>query len=75
MPAPVPPSSTWQPGESITDVHTFTVAPDAPPGLYQVEVSLYTRPDLNRLSLVQSAGAEGADRLSCSGRCGVIGVE
>jgi hypothetical protein len=55
-------------------VHTFTVAPDAPVGLYQVEVSLYTQPDLNRLALVQSAGAEGADRVLL-GPLRVIGKE
>ncbi len=71
---PTPPSSAWQPGEKIVDVHTFTVSPDAPAGLYQVEVSLYTQPDLNRLALVRSAGAEGADRVLL-GPLRVIGEE
>jgi hypothetical protein len=47
----------------IVDEHPFTVASDAPPGVYQIEASLYTWPDLDRLMLAQSEGAEGADRV------------
>jgi hypothetical protein len=61
--APRPPSRTWRPGQIISDTHTFTVAAEASPGRYQVEVGLYTRPDFDRLRLVQAPGAEGADRL------------
>ncbi len=61
--APQPRSRAWPPGQIITATHTFTVAPEASPGLYQVEVGLYTRPDFDRLPLVQTPGAEGADRL------------
>ncbi|MCX6028609.1 MAG: hypothetical protein NT169_04810 [Chloroflexi bacterium] len=60
---PRPRSRAWLPGQIISDTHTFTVAPEASPGLYQVEVGLYTRPDFDRLRLVQAPGAEGADRL------------
>jgi hypothetical protein len=60
---PQPPSKAWQPGQIVTDTHTFTVAADAAPGFYQVEVGLYTRPDFDRLGLVHTPGAEGADRL------------
>ncbi|MCO5242816.1 MAG: DUF2142 domain-containing protein [Anaerolineae bacterium] len=61
--APQPATRDWQPGEVVSDAHTFTVAEDAPPGAYQVEASLYTWPDLDRLSLARSEGAEGADRV------------
>lgn len=60
---PQPPSKAWQPGQIITDTHAFTIAAEAQPGVYQVEASLYTRPDFDRLGLVQASGAEGADRV------------
>ena len=61
--APQPPTETWQPGRIITDTHTFTVSPEAAPGFYQIEASLYTRPAFDRLGLLHTPGAEGADRL------------
>ena len=60
---PQPPTGAWQPGRIVTDTHAFTVSPDAAPGFYQIEASLYTRPDFDRLGLAQAPGAEGADRL------------
>ncbi len=60
---PQPPTNAWQPGRIVTDTHTFTVSPGAAPGSYQIEASLYTRPDFDRLGLAQAPGAEGADRL------------
>jgi type II secretory pathway component PulM len=60
---PQPPTGAWQPGQIVTDTHAFIIAPEAAPGLYQVEASLYTRPDFDRLALVQAPGAEGADRV------------
>ncbi|MCB0253423.1 MAG: glycosyltransferase family 39 protein [Anaerolineae bacterium] len=60
---PQPATRDWQPGQVITDIHSFTVAEDAPPGAYQIEASLYTRPAFDRLTLVRSEGAEGADRV------------
>jgi hypothetical protein len=60
---PVPPTRAWQPGAIVTVRHTLTVAADAPPGLYQVEIGLYTPEDLQRLPLREAPGAEGADRI------------
>jgi hypothetical protein len=60
---PAPPTAEWRTNEIIVDRHDFVVAPDAPPGLYQVEIGMYTRPDFRRLLLVVATGAEGADRL------------
>lgn len=60
---PVPPTSAWQPGQIVVVQHTLTVAADASPGLYQVEIGLYTPADLQRLPLVEAPGAEGADRV------------
>src|SRR5690606_30221183 len=35
------PTSTWQPGEIITDTHVLPVDPDTPPDIYELEVGLY----------------------------------
>ncbi len=35
------PTTTWQPGEIITDVHVLTVDPNAPPGIYETEIGWY----------------------------------
>lgn len=35
------PTSTWTPGVIIEDAHTLVVSPDAPPGIYEIEVGLY----------------------------------
>ncbi len=61
--APVLPTSAWTPGTIITDTHVFVVDPAAPTGLYQIEVGLYPWPAFDRLPLVETAGAEGADRI------------
>lgn len=61
--APDPPTNAWQPGQIVDDAHPLIISPDAPPGVYTVEIGLYTSPDLSRLALVRSPGAEGADRI------------
>jgi len=35
------PTSTWQPGQIIEDHYQLTLRPEAPPGVYQVEIGLY----------------------------------
>lgn len=35
------PTTLWQPGEYVTDVHTIAIPPDLPPGDYALEVGLY----------------------------------
>jgi hypothetical protein len=35
------PTTLWQPGEFVTDVHTIPVPPNLPPGEYSLEVGLY----------------------------------
>ena len=57
-----PPTVEWQPGVVVPSVHTFPVSPDAPPGLYQFEIGLYTQAEIRRLRLLDATGAEGADR-------------
>ncbi len=61
---PTPPTTAWTAATAVVaDVHTFTVPPDTPPGAYQVELGLYTRPDFDRLTLLSDVDAVGADRL------------
>ena len=60
---PEPATSHWSEGDVITDTHRFTVAESAAPGVYQLEIGLYSRPGFDRLLLEEAGGAEGADRL------------
>jgi 4-amino-4-deoxy-L-arabinose transferase-like glycosyltransferase len=39
------PTSTWQVGEIITDTHTLAVDPNAPQGIYEIELGLYVQND------------------------------
>ena len=36
------PTSTWKPDQIVEDRHTLTVAADTPPGVYEIEVGLYS---------------------------------
>ncbi len=50
------PTTAWQPGEVILDVHELTMPSDAPPGEYQLEVGLYLLATMARLPAVDAAG-------------------
>ena len=60
---PSPSTDAWVAGETVATVHTFTVPPDAPPGLYQIEIGLYTRPDFRRLRVLDRINPAQEDRL------------
>ena len=60
---PSPPTESWAAGETVATVHTFTVPPDARPGLYQLEIGLYTRPDFRRLRVLDRINPAEEDRL------------
>ena len=60
--APSPATVNWTPDATIEDVHTFVVSDATPAGSYQIEVGLYDD-EQDRLSLLTTEGAEGADRL------------
>ncbi len=45
------PTSSWQVGEQLRDVHGLGIPLDAPPGAYRVVVGLYAWPSLARLQL------------------------
>ncbi len=50
------PTSQWQPGEVVTDTHSFAVSPGTLPGDYPIEVGMYLLETLTRLPVV---GADG----------------
>ena len=60
---PTPSTEAWAAGETVATVHTFTVPPDAPAGLYQIEIGLYTRPDFQRLRVLDRINPAQEDRL------------
>ncbi len=60
---PSPPTESWAAGETVATMHTFTVPLNAPPGLYQIEVGLYTRPDFQRLRVLDRINPAQEDRL------------
>ncbi len=60
---PSPSTEAWSAGETVATVHTFIVSPDAPPGLYQIEIGLYTRPDFRRLRVLDRIDPAQEDRL------------
>jgi len=60
---PSPPTEIWTAGETVATVHTFTVPSNAPPGLYQIEIGLYTRPDFQRLRVLDRINPAQEDRL------------
>ncbi|MCC6613617.1 MAG: DUF2142 domain-containing protein [Anaerolineae bacterium] len=58
------PTTTWVPGEIVEDAHTLTVSTDAPPGIYEIYVGLYTRGEdgsFNRLRVVTADGGQAFD--------------
>ena len=50
------PTYLWDEGERIQDEYALAVAPDAPPGAYQIAVGMYYLPTLDRLSVVGRDG-------------------
>lgn len=50
------PTTSWQPGEVILDVHPLMIPADAPPGEYQFEAGLYLLETMTRLSASDAAG-------------------
>lgn len=54
------PTTTWQAGEPIPDLHVLFVPLDAPPGQYELRVGLYHAPTGDRL-LVSQPGGQGEE--------------
>jgi 4-amino-4-deoxy-L-arabinose transferase-like glycosyltransferase len=58
------PTSTWQTGTIIEDTHTLTLAPETPPGIYELEIGFYLpTPDggFARLRVVTADGGMADD--------------
>ena len=55
------PTRAWAPGELVVDVYQISVAVDAPPGRYLVEVGMYRPTDGTRLT-VAGADADAGQR-------------
>lgn len=57
------PTSTWPPGEVITDPHVVQLSADMLPGSYRVIVGLYLLATGERLPVVDEAGAAVEDKV------------
>ncbi|MEZ4667500.1 MAG: glycosyltransferase family 39 protein [Anaerolineae bacterium] len=58
------PTTTWEPGTIIKDVHTLTVDPNAPPGIYDTEIGWYWQAEngsFQRLRIVTDDGGMAND--------------
>ena len=53
------PAWNWRPGDTFVQVHRLTTESDLPPGRYDVEIGLYTRPDMRRLPVYAGGEARG----------------
>ncbi len=56
------PAWNWHAGDAFVQLHRLTIDGDAPPGLYRLEVGIYTRGDLARLPVILN-GTEVDDRI------------
>ncbi len=57
------PTSLWDPGEVVQDERDLIVAPDAPPGAYELAVGLYLVDSGERLLVTTTDGRPLGDRL------------
>lgn len=57
------PTTRWTPGETIIEQYSFAIPPDAPPGGYALQASMYWLPTLERLPVTPAPGGgqPGAD--------------
>lgn len=62
------PTSSWQPGQVITDTHPLVIHADAPPGAYRLKVGLYNGETGQRLRLLSDNGVSvQADSVTLGG--------
>ena len=57
------PTTGWTTGEYFSDQYDLTVAPDATPGPYLIEVGMYNPADGHRLSVADASGNLSGDRV------------
>ncbi len=60
------PTTGWLPGEYLVDQHTLTIAADAPPGSYVLEMGMYLPATNARLPIRNAAGEPLGDRIILS---------
>jgi len=60
------PTSTWKPGQTISDEYELTIYPDTPPDVYDVEIGLYLAATGDRLRIVGQGGRLLDDRVLLS---------
>jgi len=58
------PTSRWQEGEVVVDPHVVWTDPEAPLGLYRIQVGLYLLRTMERLTLVDDSGRPLDNRLT-----------
>ncbi len=61
------PTSTWPPGERISDRYAVPLDADAPPGSYQLEIGVYLLATNTRLPVVDAGGTAIDDRILLEG--------
>ena len=61
------PTSVWDAGEVISDIHILELAPELPIGDYTLVIGLYYPGTGNRLSTIDENGQTSSDHLSISG--------
>jgi hypothetical protein len=57
------PTTSWIPGEIISDTYSIPVQPDAPLGEYEIGIGMYSQPSGTRLSLTNVTGQYIGDHL------------
>ena len=61
------PTSIWDAGEVIADLHTISLGPDLPAGEYRLAIGLYDPESGERVGIVDGNGQIAGDRLIISG--------
>ena len=61
------PTSVWDAGEVIADLHTLSLAPDLPAGEYRIAVGLYDPETGQRLQTIDESGTVTGDLAMISG--------
>jgi 4-amino-4-deoxy-L-arabinose transferase-like glycosyltransferase len=57
------PTTSWVPGEYLSDTHIIPLKPDTPPGQYWIEIGLYNPLDGTRLPVTAADGQPLGDHL------------
>ena len=61
------PTSVWDAGEFIADLHTLSIAPDLPAGEYRVAIGLYDPHTGQRLQILDGDGTPTGDFVTITG--------